>query len=219
MKNKWNLFFLLALPMCIWFIYNNYYFQKYFTLYSVDCPPENKKIVSNKLKDHMKIYIKLTKKKGIKKCKNREELYKNKKLLPVSSSDNFHIAKLKHSYPLLTKNGITLLEKIGEKFGEKLKGTNLEGAKFIVTSLTRTESSLSQLTKVNKNASKNSAHLYGECFDISYSNFLLPFKKLELCHKKYLKETLAEVILELRNNKLCWALKEFKEPCFHIVCK
>lgn len=167
----------------------------------------------------MKIYIKLTKKKGIKKCKNREELYKNKKLLPVSSSNNFHIAKLKHSYPLLTNNGLALLEKIGEKFEAKLKGTNLEGAKFIVTSLTRTESSLSQLTKVNKNANKNSAHLHGECFDISYSNFLLPFKKLEVCHMKRLKETLAEVILELRNNKLCWALKEFKEPCFHVVTR
>jgi hypothetical protein len=219
MKNKWKWFFLLILPLGIWFIYDNYYFQKYVTLFSVEYPTENKKTVSNKLKDKMNIYMKWTKKKGIKKEKNKEELFANNELHPVSSSKNFNIAKLHHSYPLLTHDGLALLEKIGEKFNEKLKNTNLEGSKFIVTSLTRTESSLSQLKEVNQNASQNSAHLYGECFDISYSTFILPFTKLESCHKNYLRETLAEVILELRNDKLCWALKEFKQPCFHIVCK
>ena len=56
----------------------------------VECPAENKETVSNKLKDKMNIYMKWTKKKGIKKGENKEELFANNELHPVSSSKNFH---------------------------------------------------------------------------------------------------------------------------------
>jgi len=193
------------------------YFERYLMLNNIECTTTSKNNISRKLNDKMPSYIKTAKKNGITKCKNYTELSKNKKLIFITNNKYYKIDRLDYSYPYLTVEGKKLLNKIGANFQSKLKGTNLEGTKFIVSSLTRTVESVKNLRKVNKNASSKSAHMYGECFDIKYSFFQKKYTNLKPCHYEFLKETLANVILNLKQKKECWALTEINQPCFHIV--
>lgn len=193
------------------------FFERYIQLKSIDCPNTVEKKSSRKLNDNMKSYIKTAQKNGIAQCESTKELYENKELVKINSNQYFVIDRLTHSYPYLTIEGEKLLNQIGLKFQARLKGTNLEGTKFIVTSLTRTVESVKNLRETNGNASKKSAHMHGECFDITYKRFLKAHTRLKPCHTEYLKEILADVILELKQEKECWALTEIKQPCFHIV--
>ncbi len=186
---------------------------------NVDCPDTTIKRYSKKLNDKMPSYIELTKKNGIKEAKDVSELSKNKKLEKISDSRYYIIDKLTHSYPYLTEDGEDLLETIGERFQEKLEETDLEGTKFILTSLTRTTESVKKLRKRNSNSSMTSAHFHGECFDIAYARFERPYTRLKDCHIYFLKETLASVLLDLKKEKKCWALTERKIPCFHVVSR
>src|SRR5512146_456643 len=59
----------------------------------------------------------------------------------------------------------------------------------------------------------------GNAFDISYARF--SFRKLFVteCDKWYMKEALAEIICQLREEKKCWATYERKQGCFHVVSR
>lgn len=186
---------------------------------SIDCPKETYRNSSKRLNDKMPVYIEITKKNGIKKCKDLKELLENRDLVKVKNSRYYHVDQLTHSYPYLTKRCKDLLDTIGLRFREKLRNTGLRNTKFIITSMTRTVETVEKLTKRNSNASTESAHMYGECFDIAYASFTKPFTNLKGCHIHFLKETLAAVILELKKEKKCWALTESKIPCFHVVCR
>jgi hypothetical protein len=190
------------------------------TLFNVECPKSLKlkgTYQSEKLKDPMTAaVISHSRAKGINPVNYGKEIFVNKKLTRVVA-DKFLIGHLTHSFPYLTLEGNKLLSEIAEAFQEKLKGTELEGTKFIVTSLTRTNESVNRLMKNNNNAVKNSTHLHGNAFDITYSRFSLRYHKLQDCHTDYLRELLAQVLLEFKAKKRCWALKEYHEKCFHIV--
>jgi hypothetical protein len=73
--------------------------------------------------------------------------------------------------------------------------------------------------RYNSNSSENSPHLYGNTFDISYKRFIVRKLFLTNCDHKYLKEALAEVIWQLRNEKRCWATYERMQNCFHVVAR
>jgi hypothetical protein len=47
------------------------------------------------------------------------------------------------------------------------------------------------------------------------------FRKLYVteCDKWYMKEALAEVIWQLKEEKKCWATYERKQGCFHVVSR
>mgnify|MGYP001174339789 CR=1 FL=1 len=196
-------------------------FDKLFTPLkkSINCIAYEKKNNHLKLKDGQSKYIKLAIKNGILKCDNEDDLLKNTKLTKIENSKYFIIDYLTHSYPYLTESGKSLLNKIGENFNLKLANSELKDTKFYVTSLTRTTESIERLRKCNKNSNKQSAHLYGECFDITYTRFLNRSVKLKQCHLNYLKEVLASVIFDLKKNKKCWAVTETKQTCFHVVTR
>ena len=61
--------------------------------------------------------------------------------------------------------------------------------------------------------------MYGGCFDITYSRFENNRKKLDANDMYRLKETIAEIIYQLMQEKKCWATKEKREPCFHLVSR
>ena len=187
--------------------------------FTVDCPPAVKTKASRKLNDMMNTYIHLTKKTGIKKCKNLDEILENDNMVKIESTKYFIVDKLTYSYPYLTEKASDLLNIIGKRFHEKLEDTELDNTKFVITSLTRTTETVKNLKKKNGNASKNSAHFHGECVDISYTRFTRSFTKLEQCHISFLKEILASVILELKKEKQCWAVAEKKSTCFHVVAR
>jgi hypothetical protein len=124
-----------------------------------------------------------------------------------------------HSYPYLTRDSRRLLDEIGRRFKKKVKGDGLMGSRFIVTSMTRTSEKIKRLGKTNTNTSDNSPHLNGIAFDISYARF--SFRKLYVteCDKWYMKEALAEVIWQMRQEKKCWATYERNQGCFHVVAR
>ena len=184
---------------------------------NIECIEFKEKNNSLKLKDGLSSYIKSARKNGISKCSDKNEVLNNSELIKIANSDFFIIDNLTHSYPYLTEDGENLLNNIGEGFKSKIANSDLKHSKFIVTSLTRTTESIKRLSEINGNAVKESPHLYGECFDISYIRFSNLFVKLKPCHIEYLKETLAGVIYELNKNKECWAITENKQHCFHVV--
>ena len=190
------------------------YFKK-----NIECFESKEITYSSKLKSGLAEYMKFTRSNGVPKCAEEKDILLSSNLKKVTATNSFKIDNLTHSYPYLTEKGILLLNEIGDSFTEKLKDTELKGTKFIVTSLTRTEESVKRLARVNGNAVKNSAHSYGECFDITYSRFSNSYMNLKPCHIDYLKEILAEVIYEKKKENKCWALTEILQPCFHVVSR
>lgn len=204
--------------MLITYLVKPLYFEKYLLSKKLDCPQRNSySKASRKLNDKMSNYIKIAQKNGISKCRKPQEILEHKNLIEIKNTEFYVIGRLTHSYPYLTKDGQKLLNEIGTKFQSKLKGSGLQGTRFIITSLTRTSESVKNLQKNNGNASGRSAHMHGECFDITYKRFLKPNTRLRACHNEYLKETLASVIADLKQKRKCWALTEIEQPCFHIV--
>jgi len=84
---------------------------------------------------------------------------------------------------------------------------------------TRTSENLKDLGQNNLNASENSPHLNGNAFDISYARFSMFKLHVTECDKWYMKEALAEVIWQLRQEKKCWAKYELQQGCFHVVSR
>jgi hypothetical protein len=72
--------------------------------------------------------------------------------------------------------------------------------------------------KMNNVAVKNSAHRYATTFDISYKNFVPVGLNLKV-DRGDLKKVLAEVLRDLRNEKLCYVRYETSQSCFHITTR
>lgn len=139
-------------------------------------------------------------------------------LAKVDSCRYFAVGKLTHSAPYLTPRAKWTLMKIGKNFQDSLAAHGVEGYQIIVTSLLRTDDSIRRLRRRNRNASANSAHRFGTTFDISYikynqtdsASFMLDYR---------LKETLAEVLYDLRALDQCYVKYEVKQSCFHITAR
>lgn len=94
---------------------------------------------------------------------------KNKKLVPVADGRGYRIDKLKHSKPFLLPEVKKLLEEMGNDYADALEGTDSEGTKFRVTSLTRTDAQQRKLARRNYNATRGeSTHSFGASFDIAF---------------------------------------------------
>lgn len=78
---------------------------------------------------------------------------------------------------------------------------------FTISSLTRSTESVEKLMNNNRNAIKNSSHLKGKTFDISYRAF-----------NKNKQQTIAfiAVLEELRNQNRCFVKFE-RNGCLHIT--
>jgi hypothetical protein len=177
---------------------------------------------SRKLDDRIPEYISKSSVSGIAKCKDKDDLLKKVsegKLFLIVGGYGYIIEKMSHSYPYLTGDGKDLIAEIGKRFREKISATKLKGSSFRITSMTRTTDILKKLREVNSNASPSSPHLYGNALDISYIRFSTPKWFVTSCDKKYLKDALAEVIWQLREEKKCWATYEIKQSCFHVVAR
>jgi hypothetical protein len=179
-------------------------------------------IYSRKLKDMIPDYIVRSSASGIDKCSDKRDLLRKaarREIYRIMNGRGYSIEDMSYSYPYLTKEGKELLKEIGKRFRKKISGTALRGSDFKITSMTRTNEILRKLRKSNSNASENSPHFYGNAFDISYVRFSVKKWFVTDCDKYYLKEALAEVIWQLREEKRCWATYEIKQGCFHIVAR
>lgn len=191
------------------------------SFFSNRCRSEQQ-IFSRRLTDRIVDYSLSASAKGIERCANAREISNRVmkgQLTRVKGTRNYKIETMTHSYPYLTPDGKRLLREIGRRFREKTKKDGLKGSKFIVTSMTRTTEKIKGLGKTNMNASDNSPHLNGNTFDISYARFSIMKFRVKECDKWYMKEALAEVIWELRQEKKCWATYERQQGCFHVVAR
>jgi uncharacterized protein YcbK (DUF882 family) len=205
-----------------WFIINKDGRNHLFSFFSTRCLDYKQKDFSRKLNDRIVDYSDEAKRKGIKVCKNEKELKKkisDGELVKVKSGNKYLVDRMTYSYPYVTKETRILLDEIGKRFREKTSQKGLNGSRFIVTSMTRKAESIKTLRRYNRNASANSPHLYGNAFDISYKRISVRKWVLTNCDQKFLKEALAEVIWQLREEKKCWATYEKGQSCFHIVSR
>jgi len=186
------------------------------------CISYKQSIYSRKLRDMLPDYIARSSAAGIDKCASKSELLRKAargEVRRVRDGRGFEIEDLSHSYPYLTKEGKAVLKEIGRRFRKKISGTRLRGSDFRVTSMTRTLEIIRKLRKSNTNASENSPHFHGNAFDISYVRFTAKKWFVTDCDKYYLKEALAEVIWQMREEKKCWATYEINQGCFHVVAR
>ena len=138
-------------------------------------------------------------------------------LQKITSCGDYQVDKLTHSIPYLVPEAADLLEQIAENFKDSLEAKDLPEYSLIVTSLLRTDASVSKLRKKNINASANSAHRYGTTFDIAYARYRQ--EDSETSSRDKLKTVLAEVLRDLRKQQKCYVRYEYKQGCFHITVR
>lgn len=181
--------------------------------------------ISSKIQNHSKQFNDLNEehlqyatKVGIKPINQTRDIWRmNKPIIRVESCKEYEIDNLTHSYPYLVEPATLLLHDIGAEFNAKLAAQGGGNYKIKVTSLLRTTESVNRLKKGNVNSTENSAHLYGTTFDISY----VDFPEGSLNTKKHtdgdLKNLLAEILLEMREQGRCLVKFERKQGCFHVT--
>ena len=192
-------------------------FWNYFCTDYVNEPYHEK--YSEYFNDMHQEHITAARKYGIKPIKDREAakaVIRQENLVMIKSCGNYKVAQLRNSIPYLTEDAARLLEMISENFRDSLEAKGIDRHRIIVTSVLRTEEDVQRLMDYNTVAVKNSAHRHATTFDITYRHFetaLFTFKTNEV----ELKKTLAEVLRDLRKDKLCYVRYEIKPGCFHIT--
>lgn len=146
------------------------------------------------------------------------KLYRKGKLVYIENSDYYFVDTMYYSYSFLVPKAKNLLDTIGERFHRKLENTGLECTRFTLTSMLRTTSSIKRLRRWNRNSIKNSAHLHGTTFDVSYRSFISS-KELSPAEILYLGDVLGKVIYDLRREQKCYATYETWQTCYHVVCR
>ncbi len=190
--------------------------------FSTRCLDYRQKDFSRKLNDRIVDYSSAAKLKGIGICSNEKEVRKRiseGRLVRVRSGGKYVVDRMTYSYPCITPDSKVLLDEIADRFREKTSQKGLKGSRFYITSMTRKADNLKSLRRHNMNSSVNSPHLYGNAFDISYKRFSARKMVLTNCDNKFMKEALAEVIWQLRDEHKCWATYERMQNCYHIVAR
>jgi hypothetical protein len=208
--------------LVLFLILNGNTTNRFLSYFSRRCIDYRQKDFSRKLNDRLLDYTSTAKQNGIVPCKTDDEIKKRVaagKLVKVRGGKNYVVDRLNHSSPYLTLNSKKLLEEIAERFREKTSGKGLYGTKIIVTSMTRKTENLKRLRRNNSNASVNSPHQYGNAFDITYKRFIVRKMSMTNCDHKFMKEALAEIIQQMKNEGKCWATYERNQNCFHVVSR
>ncbi len=179
-------------------------------------------------KDHNKTHLRFAKKYGISPLKSgkefqekKNELIKKGKLVRIGDTKYYKLNNLTHSHPYLVPEAADLLVLIGKRFHQKLENKDMDAYQFRVTSLLRTGESQKSLSRINGNASSNSAHLHGTTFDITYKNLIrrsFTGKERAIPDAAALR-LLSETIGELQKEKKLVVVTEYREACFHITVR
>lgn len=128
--------------------------------------------------------------------------------------------RLKHSVPFLTRDASVLLTDICLNFRDSLISKDMPLYRLIITSITRTDNDVKNLSRRNVNASSDSAHRYGTTFDISW----VRYDKLDAVDERtrndgQLKLVLGQVLYDLKQRDRCYVKHERKQSCFHITVR
>ena len=161
---------------------------------------------------------------GVSPLQNRAAAEKlGKKVVEIKSGDLYQVDSLTHSIPFLVPRASALLDSIGANFLDSLESKGLNPNQVIVTSVLRTHDDVKRLGKRNVNASKNSAHIYGTTFDITYKRFHKvedpDGRPMQDVRADTLKMVLSEVLRDLKKKEKCYVKYELKQACFHITAR
>lgn len=173
--------------------------------------------------DVQKRQIAAARKYGISPVKNRKEAQDAIKsgtlpLVKLADCKAYELAPMGYSIPYLTSNAAEILEMIGRNFRDSLRTRGLSDHKIVVTSVLRTDEDVERLMKTNSVAVKNSAHRHATTFDISYVQYEPVWFGFN-ADRGELKKVLAQVLSDLRDQKLCYVKYEKNQNCFHITVR
>jgi hypothetical protein len=147
---------------------------------------------------------------GIKPQGTDEELdaiYNKKKLIKIESNDLFVVRNLTDSKPYLLSKANNFIYKFCNEYKDSCNKLNLNYIPVIITSATRTRESIKRLRSKNPNSIKESAHLKGKTFDISYTSFGNNNKQISI---------LSNILEKYNKQKACFVKYE-KRGCLHIT--
>ena len=136
----------------------------------------------------------------------------------IYSCDEFVLDSLWMSMPYLVPRAAQLLKDIGRTFQDTVHARGGGDYRIKVTSVLRTEYSASRLRRRNRNASDQSCHRFGTTFDISWTKFDC-LDTTHLNSLEDLKNILAEIIQDKRQQGRCYAIYERKQGCFHVTVR
>ncbi len=174
------------------------------------------------MRDQLWMYFEQSKHHGIplipKNKKDLGHLVQQGALKELKQNEYFVLDTMYYSYPYLIDDAHDLLIEIGERFQRKLENTGLECTRFTVTSVLRTEESIRRLRRRNRNSVRNSSHLHGTTFDLSYKTFFAD-RTLTEGEVHYLGQMLMRTLWELRKEKKCWVTYEVWQTCLHVVSR
>jgi hypothetical protein len=137
-----------------------------------------------------------------------EKLHKKGVLVELKENELFFISDLEHSRPYLLKKACTFLNELGMRYKENCDKNALEYKRFKISSITRSVQSVKNLRKVNSVAIKDSPHLRGKTFDISYAHFGE--------YKAQLTQFI-KALNEARKEGKCYVKYEQSTGCLHIT--
>lgn len=176
--------------------------------------------LNDEVRDHWQYSFRNGIKRTLKDTRGIQALFDQQKIVLIEPCTYYTIDRLTHSYPFAVVKVRSFLNELGKRFQQRLANTKLADAKFQLTSLLRTERSLKRLRRINRNATKNSTHLHGTTIDIAYDVFFdAQLHPHDSTVSNYLKEQLAEILIELRKEQQCWVKYERFQPCFHVVVR
>ena len=136
----------------------------------------------------------------------------------IYSCDEFVVDSLWMSMPYLVPRAAQLLKDIGRTFQDTVRNRGGGDYRIKVTSLLRTEYSVSKLRRRNRNASDSSCHRFATTFDISWTKFDC-LDTTQLVSLEDLKNILAEIIQQKREQGRCYAIYERRQGCFHVTVR
>ena len=156
---------------------------------------------------------------GIKPVGSFKDVWKiDKPIRKVETCREYYIDNLSFSMPYLVPEAADLLTEIGSRFNDSLVARGGGNYRLKVTSILRSNSTVSRLRRRNVNAVEASAHMFGTTFDISYAKFICDSVTVPRTQED-LKNLLAEVLKELRDQEKCYVKYERKQGCFHITAR
>lgn len=158
------------------------------------------------VEDHEKAYVR----EGIKPQQSfagLQKLVDQRKLRHLKANSLYKFESLQHSKPYFLPKVQTFLADLANTYKFKCKSEKVKYVPFIITSGTRTKSSVNDLMKVNENSTENSAHLKGKTFDISYKSF---------GNNKKQRDLFINALAELKKKGRCYVKYE-RNGCLHIT--
>ncbi|MDE6266623.1 MAG: hypothetical protein K2M07_04650 [Muribaculaceae bacterium] len=156
---------------------------------------------------------------GIAPIHDHSDLWKlGRPLVRIRSNRYYFVDELTHSLPFLVPEAADLLEDISRNWMDTMQARGGGHYRLKVTSVLRTPATVKKLRRRNRNAVDTSAHCFGTTFDISYAKFICDSVNMPRTQED-MKNLLAEILYDLREQGRCYVKYERKQGCFHITTR